>query len=560
MVGGEANHEGLAATQPATTERRRYSLARRAFLPSPLEERPGPVRIDAFARLRAMVEISAVLFDLVVYAAFRGSPFFDRRALDLFVAINVPLLLVAAALCWFPLRTKGRWHGPLSIVCLSIEAFTCVTWIQLTGTVSSYFLVAIPLLILGYRLYARYRLGLLVYAVGAVMHLVAFGLEQFGVLRPAALFVTDPGAIYSVPLFRFAALVSIQMLFLSVFIIANIVARALLEKETALDAAQRDLDRAVAEAKPGRLSGLVLAGKYQLGELLGRGGMGEVYQATRLADSHTVAIKILYGHLAGDDNLERFRREAAIAMKLPATLVAQVFEIGHATEGGHHYIAMELLEGEDLGMLLRRRRLLPAAELLPILDQLVMAVEAAHAAGIVHRDLKPQNVFLSSTAGALAVKLLDFGVARFTEGNNLTQSAMLIGSPGYLAPEQVAEEFGEIGPRADVFALGTIAYRALTGHNAFPARNAAAAVYEAVHHEPPPPSTVEASLSPDVDCVVAIALAKRPEQRYASARELAQDLRSACDSALGDTCRARARALGARRSVPALEPTLAASP
>jgi serine/threonine protein kinase len=319
---------------------------------------------------------------------------------------------------------------------------------------------------------------------------------------------------------------------------------------------QANFDRVVAEVQPGRLSGQTLDGKYRLGELLGRGGMGEVYQAVRVADGNELAIKVLYAHLCGDEDLARFRREAAVTAKLPSDHVAQIYELGRCSTGGHHYLAMELLHGEDLAMLLRRRGRLTSAELLPIVDQLARGLEAAHAAGIIHRDLKPQNVFLVGAGDTLRVKLLDFGVARLVEGSELTRSAMLIGSPGYLAPEQAVSELGEVGPRADVFALGTIVYRAVTGQSAFAARTPAAAVYEAVHVDPPPPSKLAAELPADVDLVLALALAKRPTQRYASPTELARDLRAAFTGGLSEHSRDRAAAIDRRRSATGLAPTL----
>jgi hypothetical protein len=543
--GGSRNAAGApipdAPTAPSTGRERvdslrstttSASLVRRAFLPSPLEESPGPARTDAFARLRFVFTIAAIALDLGIYFSYRGSPHFDARALSWFVWLNVPLLAVSGTLCLF-LRKRGPWFVPLSLVGLSIEMFTSVVWIQLTGTVSSYFLIVIPVLILAYRLYGTYRLGLAVYIAGAVMHGGAVLLEELGVLEPAALFVSNPGAIYGDPTFRISAALSIQFMFIAVFILANVVSRALREKETELDVVQRNFDRVVAEVQPGRLSGQTLDGKYHLRELLGRGGMGEVYEAERLGGGSNVAVKVLYAHLCGEEDLARFRREAAVAAKLPAEHVAQVFEIGRCSAGGHHYLAMELLRGEDLGTLLRRRGRLPANELLPIIDQLAAGLHAAHGAGVVHRDLKPQNVFLVGSGTALRVKLLDFGVARLLEGSELTRSQMLIGSPGYLAPEQAVTELGEVGPRADVFALGTIVYRAITGQSAFTARTAAAAVYEAVHVEPPPPTQVAPDLPRELDAVIALALAKKPQQRYATPIELARDLRAAIEGTLG---------------------------
>lgn len=516
------------------------SLARRAFLPSPLEEAPGPARIDAFARLRAVFVIVSILFDLGLYLALAGNDQFDQRALGWFLGINLPLLTIDIALCWFALRQRGKRYASLARVSLAIEALTIIVWVQLTGSLSSYFLTAIPILVLAYRLYASYTLGLTTYAVAAAMHALVFAGEELGWLHAAPLFVADPGAIYADSLFRVSALVSIQLLFLGVFILGNVVARTLREKETALDAAHREIDRVVAEVQPGRLSNQLLDGKYRLGELLGRGGMGEVYEAEYLDGRGAVAIKILYAHLSMPDDLERFRREAEIARQMPSSHVAQVLDFGHDAAAGHHYLVMELLRGEDLGMMLRRRTRIPAEELIPIVDQLAATLDAAHAAGVVHRDLKPQNVFLVTGPAGVHVKLLDFGVARLLDGATLTMSAAVVGSPGYLAPEQVASDLGEVGPPADVFALGTIVYRAVTGVSAFPARHVAAAVYEAIHVEPVAPSRLDPSLPTDVDWVVALAMAKDPSERYATPSELARDLRAAFASALDPAIRRRA--------------------
>ena len=528
-----------APTAAAPQSRTQVSLVQRAYGPSPTEELPGPGRIYAFARMRTSICIGAILFDLAFYFALRGYAAFNAHVIAWFVGIAVPLLTLSGSLSWFVLRRKGRWYFPLSLVCITCEMATAVMWIQLTGSVSSYFLMTIPIFMAAYRLYGTYRLGLAAYLIGAGMHLTIYALEELGVLSPASLFVTDPGAIYASPLFRLSALVSLQMVFNAAFMITNLVSRSLRDKDRDLDLAQRNLDRAVAAVQPGRLSSQVLDGKYRLGELLGRGGMGEVYQAERVDGGGEVAVKVLYAHLSAPEDLVRFRREAAIAAKLPAKHIAQVYDVGHSTEGGHHYLVMELLRGEDLGTLLRRRSVLPSAELLPIVDQLAAGLAAAHAVGIVHRDLKPQNIFL--VGHPPHVKLLDFGIARFLEGGELTQSAMLVGSPGYLAPEQATSEYGAVGPRADVFALGTIVYRALTGQSAFAARNPAIAVYEVVHNEPAPPTDVNSQLPPDVDVVLAIALAKKPAQRYATPLELARDLRLAFSGGLGSDVRSRAR-------------------
>jgi serine/threonine-protein kinase len=492
--------------------------------------------------MKVAVVVSALLLDALIYVTFRDSPHIRPDTLLAFTAINVPLLLADLALSWWAGPTPPRW---VHACCLVIEIFTTVVWIQVTGSVSSYFLLLIPVLVMVYRLFTGYWMGLLAVASGMAFHLGAFGLEELGLVKHAGLFTADPGAIYTAPVFRIAALLSIQMVFFASFSLANLMAVALVEKDQALGEAQRDLERAEEELKPGRLTGQTLAGRYKLSELLGRGGMGEVYRGRRQSDGREVAVKVLYGHFSNDSAvLERFRREAEVASRLPREQVAEVLELGHAD--GQHFLAMEYLPGEDLGALLRRREKLPPAELLPILEQLTHVLAAAHAAGIVHRDLKPQNVFLSSQpGGAPRVRLLDFGISKLRGDPGLTTTSALLGSPGYLAPEQAAADLGPVGPEADLFALGALIYRALTGQSAFPSRHPAAAVYEAVHVTPAPPTRLAPELPADVDHVLSVALAKKPSERYRSPLELMRDLEAALGPGLDDSVRRRASDLAA---------------
>jgi hypothetical protein len=320
--------------------------------------------------------------------------------------------------------------------------------------------------------------------------------------------------------------------------------RALLrEKDDALSQVKRDLVRVTAEFQPGRLTGATLDGRYLLEELLGRGGMGEVYRA-RDAGEREVAVKVLFAHLHESTGaLERFRREAEVVRKLPAHLVAPVLAVGE-TGDGLHYLVMELLRGEDLGARLRRRGRVSLGELLPIVDRLCEALAAAHALGVVHRDLKPGNVFLVDNDAAGPVRLLDFGISRMMESPShvaLTQTSMVLGTPGYLVPEQVAPRVGAVGPATDLFALGALTFRALTGENAFAANNPAQAAYAALNVQPPPPSKLRPDLPADVDAVIALALAKRLADRYADPAEFARDLRAASAGALDGDVHARAR-------------------
>jgi serine/threonine-protein kinase len=199
------------------------------------------------------------------------------------------------------------------------------------------------------------------------------------------------------------------------------------------------------------------------------------------------------------------------------------------------------LRGEDLATVLRRHGRLPLDEVVALVEKIAAALEAAHAAGVVHRDLKPENVFLLNGHGD--VRLLDFGIARLQEGDGLTLTTELLGTPGYMAPEQARGDATEIGPHTDVFALGSIVYRTLTGKCPFPSRATAAAVYEALHLTPPPASRIASELPEDVDLVIALAMAKSRADRYARPEQLARALRLAAQGALDETSRASGRRL-----------------
>jgi tRNA A-37 threonylcarbamoyl transferase component Bud32 len=536
-----------------TADRRHgsYSSLRRWFFPPRTPELLGSVQLRSYANGRLLMLLAAIVTDVLIWWVLRDSPHIRHHVLRVFATVNISLLALDVAATFAVLRKPNRARFAVQTGCLVIEAFTIVIWVQVTGTLSSYFLVAGLLLILVYRAILGYWSGL-VMAIGmAALHLGACVLEELHVLRPAALFVSDPGALYAFSAYRVAAMLSIEFLYVFTFLGANYIVGALRAKEEALQEARADLVRAVDQARHGHLSGRVLGGAYELREILGCGGMGEVYAATSLSDGRPVAVKVLgLEAYASPQIRERFRREADILARLPAAHVAAVHQFG-IDEEARQFIVMDLLRGEDLGAHLRRRGAVPLDEVLGLADRIAAALHSAHQLGIVHRDLKPENVFLLGDGGAdRELRLLDFGVAHLAQKDDqpgLTQQFAVLGSPGYLSPEQARGTLAEIGPQTDVFAFGAILYLALSGRPAFPARAPAEAIYQALHLEPPPVRSLRPELPADVEDVLALALAKRATDRYPRALLLVEHLRLAAATNLPAEVRQRAAQVRAAR-------------
>jgi len=317
--------------------------------------------------------------------------------------------------------------------------------------------------------------------------------------------------------------------------------RGLAQRDALLKEARQDLERALSAGGVGRFTDQTL-GSFKLGAVLGRGGMGEVYEATHVTSREPGAVKVLHpSALADPEAVRRFLREAKLAASLSVPNVVRVLEIG-GLDSSLPYIAMERLEGEDLADLLRTERRLSVAKVLTLLRQVGTGLEAARAAGIVHRDLKPRNLFLARQQGERRVwKILDFGVSKLTgdQGATLTRE-MVIGTPSYMAPEQASGR--AVTHRSDLYSLAVIGYRALTGRPAFTGDGVPEILYKVVHEMPSRPSQI-ARLPVEVDLVLAIALAKDPAARFDTAAELADALAAAAQGELDPLLRARAEAV-----------------
>jgi formylglycine-generating enzyme required for sulfatase activity len=259
---------------------------------------------------------------------------------------------------------------------------------------------------------------------------------------------------------------------------------------------------------------------YEVQSVLGRGGMGVVYRARHLRLGRVVALKMaLEGSYAVPHERERFRRESEAVAALRHPNVVQVYDVGDVD--GRSYFTMELMEGGSLARKLSGAPQ-PALQTAVLLAALAGAVQAAHEASVVHRDLKPGNVLLTADG---TPKIADFGLARRLDTDeSLTLSGAVIGTPSYAAPEQARGDRGEVGPRTDVYALGAILYECLTGRPPFRALAALVTLQQVVADEPVAPLRLNPSVPADLETICLKCLRKEPARRYASAKELAEDL------------------------------------
>jgi serine/threonine-protein kinase len=295
----------------------------------------------------------------------------------------------------------------------------------------------------------------------------------------------------------------------------------------------RHVGHADASARSG--SQPLLLGRYVVHGLVGEGAMGRVYRCTDSRSGRLVAVKRIKARFTRHpDVMARFLREAEAVSRLSHPGLVAV--LGQ----GDDYVAMELIEGESLeARLAQLGRLAPAAAV-RILEEVAVALDYIHARGVVHRDVKPSNLLLLPRGG---VKITDFGIAHLSWAP-MTRSGEVIGTPAFMAPEQIAT--GEVSPATDVYALGLVAYEMLTGTRPFRGRSYAELLMRLIEAPPAPARDFEPSLPPRVDDVFARALAKDPRARHASAAALVRELRAALEldgSRLGRAARRLARGL-----------------
>ncbi|MCA9711664.1 MAG: serine/threonine protein kinase, partial [Myxococcales bacterium] len=274
------------------------------------------------------------------------------------------------------------------------------------------------------------------------------------------------------------------------------------------------------------LEGRILDGKFRFVRMLGEGGMGAVWKAENVLVKKTVAIKLMHVQFSKDEGvLARFRNEATAAGRIGSEHICDILDLGRSDLGP--YIVMEMLRGKDFAVFLQQRqgRVDPGLSVL-IVREALKGLSAAHQAGIVHRDLKPENIFLHEPKrGELMVKLMDFGISKFTEGSEAGKTGMgvLMGTPEYMSPEQT-EGAAQVDHRTDIWAMGVILYWALSGRNPFLGPTMAATLVNVSTKEPPPLQALGGHVDPGLVEVIARCLRKNPAERWGSCEELSAAL------------------------------------
>lgn len=281
--------------------------------------------------------------------------------------------------------------------------------------------------------------------------------------------------------------------------------------ETRVGSGEIDLGQGSRQA--GRLAGSVLCGRYRLDRMIGAGGMAQVWEGTDAVLGRKVAIKVLHPHLGDDEALvRRFRQEAVAAARLNDPGIVGVYDT--CSDGGNEAIVMELLDATTLRTLLDERGAVDADTTMRIGLRLLDALEAAHRAGLVHRDVKPSNILLCDDG---RVKIADFGIAKADDQTELTRDGAVLGTASYLAPEQLTG--GAVDERADLYALGLVLYECLTGRVPFDGDTGAAVALARLHTVPVDPRRFRSDVPPHLATAIMRAVARDPDDRFASAAE-----------------------------------------
>ncbi len=424
------------------------------------------------------------------------------------------------------------WKGGLStaamrrltVVCLLLETITVVINMQAIGSVSSHGMVLGVLMVLIYRVAFDFRAGALALALFLIAHWGIVVAEVAGYIQPHPFFDAPTGAAYLVPARELGSMINLTGFYLLAFLIANWSVARMRHKELTIRFLRESLYASGVE-RVGQHTGRQLRDTYEVGALIGTGGMGEVYKGRHLRTRRPIAVKLLHPHLLEDPTLlKRFRREAEVAGRLGSRHIVEILDVDE--DDGQPFLVFELLEGESLGKRVGERGALDFDAIRDLFEQLALGLEAAHAAGVVHRDLKPENIFICPREeGGDLVKILDFGVSKIHGAvTAITQEVAILGTPEFMAPEQALGRADEIDTCTDIHAFGALLYYAITGRRPFGAPSIPALLRKICDEEPPPVEKLRPDVPPGVGDVIVIAMAKATHERYQTVREVQDDL------------------------------------
>ncbi|MBL9019002.1 MAG: serine/threonine protein kinase [Myxococcales bacterium] len=479
------------------------------------------LRAEEVRRTRELLRVGWLISVVVVVALALGPG--DRR---IAIALCATLAAGVAGSAWLyrELGDPARYD----LRKLSLLAIAGVACGQLGILYVGAFSAAPLMVALGIYFFCRTEaisVAVAIYALAAGLHAIEAVLIISGVIEDPGFYPVNANASVAA---QIAGQLILQLGYALCFWLARVTRRTSLrsirqlqkatriaaQRDVQLAELRKDLDRALEIGGPGRFTGQNVGG-WELGNLLGRGAMGEVYEATSSAGT-VAAVKLLRGEVLGDPlNLERFLREVRIARQIDSPHVVRVLAASTPSDPVP-YLAMERLRGVTLGELLRKGGAIDAASLRALVHQVGGVLELARAAGVVHRDLKPHNLFLTDDG---TWKVLDFGIALLADSSGTLTRGAVLGTPAYMSPEQAAGK--SVDHRADVYALGAVVYRCVTGRQPFSAPDTPALLYQVIHEQPPPPSTLASvGSSTELDSVLAKALAKDPADRYQTAAEL----------------------------------------
>jgi serine/threonine-protein kinase len=508
------------------------------------------LHVEEVKRTRAFLQLGWVIAAgvLVTLPILPG----DRR---LAIALAATLAVGLAASLWMQhrLRDPTRYNSTSMNVLAAIAIACGQLGILYVGAFS-----AAPLVVaLGLYFFCRTEntaSAITIYVLAAGAHAIEAGLVIGGVIDDPGFYPISAHASFQA---QIAGQLNLQLAYALCFWLARITrstslkaidelqraTRLAAQRDVQLGELRRDLALALEVGGPGRFSEHVV-GSWKLGNVLGRGAMGEVYEAKHVTTNADAAVKLLRRErLADPRHVGRFLREVQVAGAIDSPHVVRVLEAS-TPDDPLPFLAMERLHGETLGELLRKGAGLTRAELTEMVMQIGGVLELARAAGIVHRDLKPQNLFRQ--AGTW--KLLDFGVASLVDGSGTLTAGGVIGTPAYMAPEQARGE--AVDHRADVYALGAVIYRCVTGRAPLAAADTPSLLYAVVHEMPVRPSAI-GQVTRAVDAVLLLALAKSRDARISTGAELATAFAAAQIDTITDELLGRANALPAWSEPPA---------